>query len=46
MECSNYDVCILCFTGGKEANAHKRSHSYRVLVGYCCNLLGYAKSWR
>lgn len=34
MECDNYDVCIMCFASGEETNAHKRSHSYRVLVRY------------
>ena len=34
--CSDFDLCIECFSVGAEVNPHKSNHPYRVMV--CDNL--------
>lgn len=29
-ECESFDICVACFSLGKEADKHKSSHAYRV----------------
>jgi Myb-like DNA-binding domain/Zinc finger, ZZ type len=29
--CTDFDLCLTCFTSGVEINAHKKDHDYRVI---------------
>ncbi|GAB1219052.1 hypothetical protein ENUP19_0012G0003 [Entamoeba nuttalli] len=31
VECDNFDLCLECFSQGKEIGKHKNNHSYRVI---------------
>lgn len=40
--CSDFDLCIECFSVGAEVTPHKSSHAYRVMVSkysiFMCNV--------
>lgn len=42
--CSDFDLCIECFSVGAEVHPHKSSHPYRVMVRNLLEILSYLSS--
>ena len=43
--CTDFDLCVECFSHGAELNDHLKSHPYRVLVKKCLQPQSTSSQW-